>query len=106
MSFMKKPGHAPSPNEIQRKLIEAAMKEVADAEKYAASFHAVGSTSDGSGDLVIVGKTNLALTTVAVRMTIIQALALCANVTQSLSSTMQQQKNAMMRQGAETAKPS
>ena len=106
MSSMKKPAHTPTPNDIERKLMEAARREVADAEQTAARFHAVGGTSDASGDLVIIGKTSLGLTTVAIRMTIIQALALCANLTGSLSNTMQQQKNELMRQASESAKPS
>ncbi len=98
---------APNPNDIQRKLEEAARQEVATAAMSAARFYAVGNAPDNSGDLILVGKTNLGLATVAVRMTIIQAMGMASNVMASLANTMQAAHNAQVKADAEStaAKP-
>lgn len=86
---MTKPPAGLNPLELQRQMLEDARREVLDNEKKAARFSTVGSASDGSGDLIVVGRTVMGLTTVAVRINTVQALAICANVCGALSQAMQ-----------------
>jgi hypothetical protein len=78
----------PSGDLQQRMMMLEAQREVKANEAKAAKFSTVGSASDGSGDLIMVGHTNLNLTTVAIRISTIQALAICANVCGALSASM------------------
>lgn len=74
--------------DLQQRMMAAAQQEVKANEGKAAKFSTVGSASDGSGDLIMVGHTNLNLTTVAIQISTIQALAICANVCGALSASM------------------
>lgn len=81
----------PSPNvaDLQAAMFAEALREVRDHEQKAAKFSTVGSASDGSGDLIVVGRTHLGLMHVAIRLTTIQGLALCASLCGGLSQAMQ-----------------
>jgi hypothetical protein len=76
--------------DLQQRMLAEAQREVKENESRAAKFSTVGSASDGSGDLIMIGHTNLNLTTVAIRISTIQALAICANVCGALSASMNQ----------------
>jgi hypothetical protein len=78
-----------TPQTLHAAMVANAQREIVEQAPRAATFTVMGNDPGGTGDLIIVGQTPMGLTTVAIRLTIPQALALSANLTGALSVMME-----------------